>query len=247
LDKLTIPTGSSSVTVDIPLVDNSIYEGSEAFTVTLYTPSGAVLGAETATVSIEDNEAVPRLSFDPATLTADESAAAATLTVTLSGETQEDVTVTYSTADATATDGSDYTAKTGTLTIPAGSASGTVQVALKEDSLYEGGEEFTVGLSAPSGAVLGTGTATVSITDNETMPVITFDPAVLTKNENAAKATLTVSLSGKSQADVTVQYATQDRTAISGSDYTAASGTLTIPGGDTSATVDTRPKDDAAA
>jgi len=47
----------------------------------------------------------------------------------------------------------------------------------------------------------------------------------------------TVSLSAAVATDVTVDYATADDTAEAGTDYTAAADTLTIPAGDTSATI----------
>ena len=56
-------------------------------------------------------------------------------------------------------------------------------------------------------------------------------------NSGAATAAFTVSLSSVESGPVTVDYATADETAISGSDYTATSGTLTFPAGQRSATI----------
>ncbi len=241
---ITIPAGSVTATLNIPLLNDNVYEADETFTVTLSNPQGAALGIKTATVTITDDETVPKLSFTPATLAVHEGAGTATLTVTLSSETQNAVTVQYATQDGTAFGGSDYTAKTGTVTIPAGSSAATVEITIKEDALYEGAEAFTVVLSSPSGAAIDAGTATVQINDNESMPQASFDPAAISVNENVLAASLTVKLSGPSQADVTVQYATQDGTATAGSDYVASSGTLTIPGGTVSCTVDITLTDD---
>jgi Putative Ig domain len=49
-------------------------------------------------------------------------------------------------------------------------------------------------------------------------------------------ATIEVDLDAASASDVTVDYATSNGTATAGTDYTGASGTLTIPAGDTSGT-----------
>ena len=61
---------------------------------------------------------------------------------TLSGESASDVTVEYATSDATATAGADYTSASSTLTIPAGSLSGTIEVSVLGDELDEVDETF---------------------------------------------------------------------------------------------------------
>ena len=65
--------------------------------------------------------------------------------------------------------------------------------------------------------------------------------------EEAEGATLdfVVTLSRKRSSDTTVRYATSDGTATAGSDYTAASGTLTIAAGKTSKTVSVAVLDDS--
>jgi Calx-beta domain len=56
-------------------------------------------------------------------------------------------------------------------------------------------------------------------------------------NTGTVSATLTVSLSVACGEAVTVNYATADGSATAGSDYQAASGTLTIPAGQTTGTI----------
>ena len=70
------------------------------------------------------------------------------------------VTVTYATANGTAIAGQDYTAKTGTVTIPAGATSATFSVPIMGDTVVEQDETFFVNLSDPSaGASLATSRA----------------------------------------------------------------------------------------
>jgi|GEM_PF-974786 len=59
-----------------------------------------------------------------------------------------------------------------------------------------------------------------------------FDPMSFTVSEGASSATITVKRNGKSSGVVTVDYLTTDGSAVAGSDYTAVSGTLTWPDGD---------------
>ena len=65
----------------------------------------------------------------------------------------------YATAGGTATEGTDYTAASGTLTFAAGETTKTVSVTLADDSLDEPEEAFELRLSAAVNATLSRGTA----------------------------------------------------------------------------------------
>ena len=100
---------------------------------TLSAPQNATLQHDEGTGTITDNDeppSLPTLSIGDAS--ADEAAGSAVFTVTLSAMSDDAVTVEYATANGTATAGDDYTSKSGTLTIGAGSAYG--------DDLGAGGE-----------------------------------------------------------------------------------------------------------
>ena len=73
----------------------------------------------------------------------------------------------YATADGSATAAQDYGALSARITIPAGTTSVVVPVALTDDSADEPNESFGLGLSAPSAAALGTSAATATIVDND--------------------------------------------------------------------------------
>ncbi|MFM7522145.1 MAG: glycosyl hydrolase family 18 protein, partial [Planctomycetota bacterium] len=94
----------------------------------------------------------------------------AVFAVTLSRAVSTPVTVSYATADGTATAGSDYTAATGTITFPAGSTRQEVAVAVIGDATVEPDETFALKLTAAQGASLGQSTATATITNDDTPP-----------------------------------------------------------------------------
>ena len=73
-----------------------------------------------------------------------------TFNVTLNHPPISTVTVDYATADGTATGGSDYVAKSGTLTFPKGATLRTVVVHVKDDRVSEPNETFFVNLSNSS-------------------------------------------------------------------------------------------------
>ncbi len=110
----------------------------------------------------------PALSIGDATVT---EGGGAQFTISLDKVWTSDVTVEWSTADGTATAGSDYTARSGqTATIAAGQSSATVTVQTTDDSADEPDETFTITLSNPANATLGDATGEATIADNDDPP-----------------------------------------------------------------------------
>ena len=72
-----------------------------------------------------------------------------------------------------------------------------------------------------------------TVRDNDDSPEIGFTATEFSGNESDGAIAFTVRLSAVSDRDVTVQYETRDGSAIAGTDYAAASGTLIIPAGET--------------
>lgn len=152
------------------IVDDTLVESTETFSVTLSGASGATLGAQsTATVSILDNDSV--VEFAITAVTVNESAGTASLTVTRTGSSTVAASVNFAFADGTA-DATDYNGVPGTLNWPGGdTAPRTITVGIIDDLSVESTEAFSVTLSGASGATLGPqSTATISITDNDVAP-----------------------------------------------------------------------------
>ncbi|MEN7342023.1 MAG: PQQ-dependent sugar dehydrogenase [Pseudomonadota bacterium] len=113
----------------------------------------------------------PTLSIADASLTeGDTGSTVITLTVSASapaGTTVSNASVDYATAPGTATAIDDYIEASGTLNIPGGTTSVTIDVEILGDSDNEGDETFTVTLSNPQSATLGQAVATVTIRDDD--------------------------------------------------------------------------------
>ncbi|CAN5383753.1 hypothetical protein BH10PLA2_BH10PLA2_02320 [soil metagenome] len=110
----------------------------------------------------------PSFSINNVTVTEGNSGTSyATFTVTLSAPLTTSSTVKYATSNGTATSSSDYTAASGTLTFSAGQTSKTFTVAIKGDKTVEGDETFTVTLSSPTRAQLGTAVGTGKILNDD--------------------------------------------------------------------------------
>jgi hypothetical protein len=150
------------------------------------------------------------------------------------------VTIAYATGNGTAAAGSDYQAKSGTLTIPAGQSTGTITVLVNGDTTPEPNETFYVNLSGATGATIadGQGVGTI-LNDDVALPAISIsDASVVEGNSGARQMMFTVSLSEAGTQEVRVNYATANGTAKTGNlDYVAESGTLRFAAGETSRTI----------
>jgi glucose/arabinose dehydrogenase len=86
--------------------------------------------------------------------------------VSLSAPSSTPVSVSYATADGSATAGNDYFAQSGTVTFAPGQTTRTILLGTQEEAVLDGNETFSVQLSNPTGrATIATGTATVTIVD----------------------------------------------------------------------------------
>jgi len=152
------------------------------------------------------------------------------------------MTVNYS-MSGTATSGSDYTAVSGSVIIPASTASATVTITPIDDVIAEGNESAVLTLNADPAYLVGSpGNATVTIADDEpTVTVSATDAAAA--EAGLDPGTFTVTRSVVTASPMTVNY-TMSGTATSGSDYTAVGGSVIIPASTASATVTITPIDD---
>jgi hypothetical protein len=107
-------------------------------------------------------------------------------TVTLSAASSQSIIVQYATSNGTATSGADYTSTTGTLTFNAGITTQTITIPILNDSVSEADETFSLTLSNPTNALLGsTKSVVTTITDTLTASTTT------TLSANVENLTLT--------------------------------------------------------
>ena len=161
-------------------------------------------------------------------------------TVTLAPVSGLPVTVSYATADGTATAGSDYAATSGTLTFMPGTTTQTINVPILGDTLHEADETFTVTLGSATNAtvVAANAVSTGTILNDDAAPGLSInDVNVPLAATGSTPFLFTVTLSAASALPVTVNYATAPGTAIAGGDYTTTSGTLTFAPGVTNQTI----------
>ena len=160
-------TAAETQTITVDITNDALLEATENYTVVLSNITGglATIADASGLGTIIDNDSASVTVED---VTVDEDAGTATFTITLNGDVAGGTTVDYSTANGTATAGSDYTNTTGTtavLSIDGDTA--TFTVTITEDGLIENTETFTINLSASNALVEDTDTATGTIMDND--------------------------------------------------------------------------------
>ncbi|MDE0003966.1 MAG: M10 family metallopeptidase C-terminal domain-containing protein, partial [Rhodospirillaceae bacterium] len=207
--KITFKAGETSKTIAIDTTQDSIHEGSEYFIVLLSDPENAELGYLTSIVTIDDNDPVPQVSVADATVT---EGGTAQVTVSLDRASSTDITVWWQATDGTA-GGGDHSGPSAKrkITFKAGETSKVIGIGTTDDAIREGDETFTVTLSDPTGATLGTDpTATVTIRDNDVVPEISVADAMVAEGGTAQ---VTISLDRASSRDITVWWHASDGTA----------------------------------
>ncbi len=261
---VVIPAGQHSASIPVTVIDDKIIEGTETVSLTLRGGTTATLGSftasstqATATLNIADDDDVAVNKVISITKTADaaEPATNGAFTVSLpAGVTATDaITVNY-TVSGTATNGVDYTTLNGAVVIPAGQHSVQVPVTVIDDKIIEGTETViltvTGGTSANFGnftASAANNTATVNIADdddvaaNKLISVTKVSDAAEPATNGAYRVSLPAGVTVTE--DVTVHY-NMSGTASNGADYTTLNGTVLIPAGQNSVTVDLKVIDD---
>ncbi len=178
-------------TVTVTGVDDLLIDGNQTYSIVLApaTSSDANyngLNPNDVTVVNNDND-LPLINITTSPQTVVEGFVTSQVyTVTLNTASTQSITVQYATSNGTATSGSDYTSTTGTLTFNAGVTTQTITIPILNDSVNEADETFSLTLSNPTNALLGsTKSVTTTITDTLTASVTT------TLSANVENLTLT--------------------------------------------------------
>lgn len=250
---LNFASKETSKIFSIAIGDDSATEGNETINLTLANPKGGgvLRSPATATLTITDNESVASsagaaaapqqhiVMFSALGYAVQENAGSITITVLREGGTSP-VAVNFSASNGTA-GAADYTLTNGTLNFAQGEMTKTFSVTVSDESNVDGNKNLTLYLTTPTGgAILGNpSSAILTIVDNETTASGTGSFRFGTASYNVGEgetAFVTVNRVGGNNGTATVNFLTTNGTALSGADYTNASGTLTFLQGETSKT-----------
>ncbi|AFZ60550.1 SBBP repeat-containing protein [Anabaena cylindrica FACHB-243] len=168
---ITFAAGSSTATLTVDPTADTTVEADETVALTLAAGTGYTIGTTAAvTGTITNDDVAPsvtiNLSADQTIVEGRTSPQNLTYTVTLSNTSNQTITVNYATSNGTAIAGSDYTNTTGTLTFNPGIKTQVINIPIVNDGINEADETFTLTLTSPTNASLGTKTSAITtITD----------------------------------------------------------------------------------
>ena len=213
---LSFEPNEQTKTIGVPLLDDSSDEPEESLSLILSGSTNAEISDDAAAGTITDNDGPPTIGIRGGS--AFESASGVPFFVDLSAPSSFPVAVRYETveilaANGGATEGVDFEAAVGTLTIAPGTENATVLVPINDDSRDELDETLGLALTAPVNALLGATAANAvgTIQDDDDPPelIVTGDRAA----EAAGHVSLTFTLSEASNLPVVAQFETSDGTA----------------------------------
>jgi hypothetical protein len=165
----------------------------------------------------------------PVTFEVTESAGTGGFSIQRTGHGAQNGTVDYATSDGSAVSGSDYTSKSGTVSLGFPDDATEVQVPVINDSTEEAPETVNVTLSNPAGApdmiVRFPVTGTMTIIDDDGPARISFGNATYSDFENRSGLAVSIIRSGDASGTATVSYSTSDGGAVAGDDYEGIAGT----------------------
>jgi uncharacterized protein YaiE (UPF0345 family) len=189
---LTFAAKEVEKTVEILVINETIVENNENFTITLSNPSnGITLGTATATGLIRNND-IPIASLVVTDAQAGEPNNSGQFQIAIEAAAEIPVTIKYG-ITGNAIPGVDYTTLPGTVTITPGQTNQTIDITIQDDNLVESTETVQLQLQTSPDYTIATdkNSGTVSIADNDTPPpqLITL-PSSLFQIQNGAGTSL---------------------------------------------------------
>jgi len=263
---ITIPSGQTSVTFDVDIESDDLLEDNECFKVRLLNAYGANIGNSMEVITILDDDSAnpetnavcgnpefvapppidppvtPTISITPLNNSVDEGDSL-TLTINSDIAVGEDIVVQYRTQgiNARSRDG-DYQFRETTATIPAGSVGVDILIETRQDTEFEGDEDFTVLLEEVTvgNALLSSDpVATITIIDDDSATANISITALSDTVDEGASVTFRVSSDVTVSQDVSFEYRTIVGTGANiarsrDGDYQFVETTATIPAGSNS-------------
>ncbi|MFO7538175.1 MAG: Calx-beta domain-containing protein, partial [Chloroflexota bacterium] len=233
---LTIPAGQTTAVISVTVYANYEDQPDKTFFVDLSNPVYATLGDAEGVGTILNQAPEPSVfSYDEWVW---EDAGEFDIYVTLVDEeyssvsSQKIVSVDYYMEDITAVTDIDYQPISGTITFMPGERELLTPLftIIDRPDDYYGDRTFALVFTNTVNTNLNLGDrAIITIRDRQPKPLIEIGPVTVAQGE--LEASFPVTLSRAVAVDVSVSYDTLDSTAVAGRDYTAITGTLTIPAG----------------
>jgi hypothetical protein len=245
---VTFADGDASATITINVSGDSDVEPDEGFTVTLANPSGnAEIISATADGTILNDDVnidISLVANQASGLEGDSGSTAFTFQVTRSGFTGVETTVDFAVlASATGANAADFTGgvlPSGTVSFGVGDTDEIITINVSGDTLAEADEAFTVSLSNANNGEIVTGTATSTITNDDSNLSITALDASQAEGD-AGESTVfrfLVTRSGDTSGTATASFAVSGDADAADFGGALPSGTVSFAAGETTQQID---------
>jgi hypothetical protein len=241
---VSIPAGETVTTVPFKAIDDLEVETNETVIVTIQADATYNGAGDSTTITIVDDDPVTVTIFATDDTAREAGASSGAFTVTRQGSLAANLVVTYA-LSGTASNSTDYSTLSGSVTIPAGRATATITVTPVNDTVLEGEETVAATLlNSPVYNVGNPGHATIILVDDEG-PSITLSASDATAAEGGANpGAFTFTRTGSTATPLTAYFAVNG-TARNGLDYAAIGNSIEIPASAASAVLTITPLDDA--
>ncbi|MEV6846669.1 Calx-beta domain-containing protein [Actinoplanes sp. NPDC051411] len=262
---VTIPAGSLTGYLDVPINGDTVYERDETITAGVTRTGGNILDTipagmqHSSTITIKNDDAAPTMTFNE---TSASEGTSVRVNGTIVGSSQRPYTVKFAvagsgTAPDAATSGTDFD-KVTIADVPVtrgqtGALAGNplATIFFNPDNIDEPTESLAVTASestpSPIGFASSTGTYKILDGAGDLPPAASVHDETIKEGEGSVDVQVDLAFTGDTKSTtqtVTVPYFTQDGSAKAGQDYTETKGTLSFAPGEMSKTINVPIKKD---
>lgn len=240
-DEITLPTSPLQTSYNLKIINDTKSETNETLLIQIISASGATINAakDRFTLTIVDDEP-PEVSFATSASSVNENAGMANVTVQTNKPTTNAVTVQFLVIGAMPfiATSDDYSVSGNTVTIPSGSQSASIPVTIVNDTAVENNELVRLTLIEVTEGTASINSSksmhTITIVDNDALPVISFQETSGSFFESNADANTeeevaAIQLTGSGSGPITVTYQVTGLSASAGSDYQVTQTQATYP------------------
>ena len=235
-NSITIPAGAETGSITLTGLTDDIYEGTETLTATISTVSGgtASIGSPASVnLDISDPEDLPEVTISASPATVGENTGTVELTAELSNPSVQTITLDLGVTGGTAKS-DDYNFADNQVSFISLSTAEIASIDITDDLIYELSETLTIGITGVSAGEVNSGATTsltLTIDDNESIPVVNLSTTTASVDEGQS-TNITGTISPATYEAVTVNLFANTVTA-SAADYNFTDEAVVIPAGET--------------
>lgn len=240
-DEIVLPSSPLMTSYSMKIINDTTSEKNEILLIQIVSATGATIDQtkDRFTLTIVDDEP-PDVSFATSASSANESVGTTNVTVQANKPVSNAVTVEFLAIGAMPfiATSDDYSVSGNTVTIPSGSQSASIPVTIVNDTAVENNELVRLTLIEVTDGTASINSSksmhTITIVDNDALPVISFQETSgsffeSNADANTSEEVAAIQLTGSGSGPITVTYQVTGLSASAGSDYQVMQTQATYP------------------